>query len=352
MNEKILVVDDEKVAVAVLGEMLRMADYNVIEAFDGKEALAKVKNYNPDLILLDVRMPGLTGFEVCKIIKENKDTQNIPIVMVTALKQKDDRIKGIEVGADDFLTKPIDERELLTRVKSLIRIKSLHDEIRQKNILFNKILDRYVADEVLTQIVEDPDKHLHLGGKKRFMTIIFADIRKFTSFSEKHDPQQTVEFLNNVFSKITKIIYKYEGKYIKYFGDGIMVCYDTSSRDKNTVLGALKTAIEMKKVFNELTQQWPDKNSLGLGIGIDSGMVVVGNIGSEKRMEYTVIGNPVNRAQRLQMQASSDQILISDRIYQLVEDQVKVKKKPPIKIKGIMLSMQVYELLEITAEEK
>lgn len=349
MREKILIVDDEQNIVMVMQGMLNAEGFDTAAAYGGKEALEKVKEYEPDLILLDIRMPRLDGFEVCRILKESKDTQDISIIITTALSSQDDIVKGIEAGADEFLSKPINRRELLVRIKSLLRIKSLHDEIKQKNMLLHKILDRYVAEEVFTQIMKNPDKHLRLGGEQRNMIILFADIRRFSVFSEQHSPEKVVEFLNITFSELIKVIYKYKGTFTKYLGDGIMAFYDISSEGSNTVMRVLNTAIEMKKVFGDLLREWPDADSgsLGIGIGIDTGNVVVGNIGSEKMMEYTVIGNTVNIAQRLQMHAYSDQVLISERTYQLVREQVQVGNIPPVKMKGTGTEIVVYELLHI-----
>jgi class 3 adenylate cyclase len=298
---------------------------------------------------MDVTMPKKNGFEVCEILRKNYRTQFIPVVLITGLTKKEDRIAGIEAGADDFLNKPIDKRELIVRTRSLLRIKSLHDEIEQRNTLLNNILKRYVADEVYSQILKDPDKHLKLGGEKRKATILFADIRGFSSFSEEHNPEEIVDFLNKTFSELIKVIFKYNGIFDKYLGDGIMAYYDTQDDNQESMLNVLYTAKDMQKVFSELLNSWAgeDFSSMGMGIGINTGNVFVGNIGSERIMEHTVIGDAVNITQRLQAMAASNQILISDSTYQIVKSKVKVNDMPLMQLKGRQKEVAAYELVEI-----
>lgn len=345
-GKKILVVDDHVDNVELLSAYLRLADYQVTTALSGEEALQKVDRELPDLILLDVMMPGLNGYQVCERLKGDEATQFIPIVMITALQEKEDRVKGIEAGADDFLSKPFDEHELMARVKSLLRIKGLHDELGQKNELLFKIMNRYVTEEVSALILDDPDTYLKLGGESRTVTVLFADIRGFTKFSEQHSAKRVVEVLNMLFSELTKVIFKYKGTFDKYIGDAIMAFYGAPISYEDDVIRALQTALGMQQVFGQIKERWSSEEltSLALGVGLNTGEAVVGNIGSEKVMDYTVIGDTVNVAKRLQEVAGLGQILISQSTYQQVKDQVIVEKIHPTLLKGKVEPIAIYEL--------
>lgn len=345
-GKKILVVDDHVDNVELLSAYLRLADYQVTTALSGEEALQKVDRELPDLILLDVMMPGLNGYQVCERLKGNEATQFIPIVMITALQEKEDRVKGIEAGADDFLSKPFDEHELMARVKSLLRIKGLHDELEQKNELLFKIMNRYVTEEVSALILDDPDTYLKLGGESRTVTVLFADIRGFTKFSEQHSAKRVVEVLNMLFSELTKVIFKYKGTFDKYIGDAIMAFYGAPISYEDDVIRALQTALGMQQVFAQIKERWSSEEltSLALGVGLNTGEAVVGNIGSEKVMDYTAIGDTVNVAKRLQEVAGLGQILISQSTYQQVKDQVIVEEIHPTLLKGKVEPIAIYEL--------
>jgi adenylate cyclase len=268
--KKVLVVDDDINNVKLLTLYLELADYQVAAALSGKEALQKVKEELPDLILLDVMMPGLDGYQVCAKLKGDEATQFIPIVMITALQETQDRIRGIEAGADDFLSKPFDEHELMARVKSLLRIKGLHDELEQKNELLFNIMNRYMTEEISTLILEAPDKYLKLGGESRVVTVLFADVRGFTEFAETHDAKRVVEILNRLFSELTRVIFKYKGTFDKYIGDAVMAFYGAPVSYEDDVIRALQTALEMQQVFGQMREKWEGEELLSLALG-DSG---------------------------------------------------------------------------------
>jgi len=350
--KKVLVVDDDINNVKLLTLYLELADYQVAAALSGKEALQKVKEELPDLILLDVMMPGLDGYQVCAKLKGDEATQFIPIVMITALQETQDRIRGIEAGADDFLSKPFDEHELMARVKSLLRIKGLHDELEQKNELLFKIMNRYMTEEISTLILEAPDKYLKLGGESRVVTVLFADVRGFTEFAGTHDAKRVVEVLNRLFSELTRVIFKYKGTFDKYIGDAVMAFYGAPVSYEDDVIRALQTALEMQQVFGQMREKWESEEltSLALGIGLNTGEVVVGNIGSEKVMDYTVIGDTANVAKRLQEIAAPGQVLISESTYLQVKDQVIVNEIHPTHLKGKLEPIAIYELKGLVQE--
>ncbi len=333
---RILVVDDIVANVELLEALLSADGYEVAMAYNGEEALRKVGEDEPDLILLDVMMPGMNGFEVCSRLKNDESTQLIPIVLVTALDQLEDKLRGLDVGADDFLTKPFNRLELKARIRSLLRIRSLHNEVEQKRRLLFRLLNRYMSEEIVTTILEDPEKRLKLGGEKREVAILFADIRGFTAFSEVTEAERVVEVLNECFQHITEVVFKHKGTFDKYVGDCILAFYGAPLSYGDDLERCLRTAVEMQRVFEEMSRQWtnPAQQALGLGIGINFGEVVVGNIGTERLMDYTVIGDQVNLAQRLEQVAQRGQIVISSEIYRRMQHQIRACEMAPVALKG------------------
>ena len=333
---RILVVDDIAANVELLEAFLMIEGYEVIVAYDGEEALARVNEDEPDLVLLDVMMPGLNGFEVCKRLRNIEASQLIPIVLVTALDQMEDKLRGLEAGADDFLTKPFNRLELKARIRSLLRIRSLHNEVEQKRRLLFRLLNRYMSEEIVTTILEDPEKRLKLGGEKREVAILFADIRGFTSFSEGTTAERVVEVLNECFHDITEVVFKHKGTFDKYVGDCILAFYGAPISYGDDLERCIQTAIEMQRIFEEISSRWTDPalKNLGLGIGINFGEVVVGNIGSERLMDYTIIGDQVNLAQRLEQVAQRGQIVISEAAYTRLNGSIRACEMPPVALKG------------------
>ena len=339
--KKILLADDEADMINILSFRLKKAGYDIAVAETGTQVLEKVRTELPDLILLDILMPGMDGFEVTKRIRENKEKQYVPIVLLTALNETGDRIKGIEAGCDDFLSKPFDRLELGARLKSLLRIKYLNDEVQKRNLLLYKIMNRYIVEEILKKTLDDPDKYLKLGGEKRCATVMFADIRGFTSFSEKRSPEEIIEVLNNLFPKWMNAVLKNKGTFDKYLGDGIMAFFSAQVSDEDNAFNALLAAREIKYEF-DCTDYI--KSGIGIGIGINSGEVFVGNVGSDAMMEYTVIGDPVNTAQRIESEALPGQILISKNTYRLMGNKIKVHEIPALKLKGKDRKVAIFEV--------
>ncbi len=362
---KILIADDIQANRKLLTAMLEVdgKHYELFEAIDGEDALAKVEVVMPDMILLDVMMPKMNGFEVCRQLKQNQKTQFIPIIMVTALTNFSDRIKGIEVGTDDFLSKPVRREELITRVKSLLRVRELHTqleeshqtvqqqkiEIEKKNQLLSELLHRYMSEEVTTEILKDPQKYLKLGGEVRKITTLFADIRGFTAYSNKRSATEVVSTLNKVFGKLTSIVFQYRGTLDKLLGDGMMVFYGAPISNADDTFRAIQTAVGMQDAFQalQLSVNDADFTNLGLGIGINTGDAIVGNIGSEQSMDYTVIADSVNIASRLEGIAGKGEIIISAVTHDEVENHIVSLQLPPQKIKGIDEAMTLYKVIQV-----
>ncbi len=348
LKATILVADDNPDNVELVRQVLAGAGYTVVTAFDGDEALVKVAETNPDLIILDVMMPGKDGFEVCRRVKNWEQTRNIPVLMLTALEDVADKVRGIESGADEFLTKPVDMVELQTRVKAQVKAKINRQQVIEKNALLEKILTRYLPEEVVAKVLQDSSL-LKLGGVRDFVTVLFADLTGFTTFANSVPPEHVMETLNQTFSRLTKIIADNHGTFDKYLGDGLMAFYGAPIATDNDALNAIRTAVEMRAAFQELKEQWADgpRAELGLAVGINSGEAIVGNVGSERLMNYTVIGDAVNIAARLEELAGPGQVLIGETTRALAEDMVVARKFGEIDLRGRSKPVIAYELVRL-----
>jgi class 3 adenylate cyclase len=260
--------------------------------------------------------------------------------MITALKEIEDKIKGIEAGADDFLSKPFNKLELLTRVKSLLRMRYLRDELERKQQeekeRMKEIFKVYLSDEIANLVLSDPEKFLRLGGEKRVVTVIFADLRGFANFAETHPTEKVVNVLNQFFQAMTRIIFQYRGTLDKFIGDAIMAYFGAPMGYPDDALRSVKAAMDMQREFVNLQKKWAQEGltKIGLGIGLSTGEVIFGNVGTERVMNYTIVGDTVNIAQRLEEAALAGQILLSESTYEMVKEKIIAKKLPQRTLKG------------------
>jgi class 3 adenylate cyclase len=293
-------------------------------------------------------MPRLTGYEVCQALKSSPATQFVPVVMVTALDSDDEKIRAVEAGADDFVTKPFNTILLLTRVRSLLRIKLLHDQVEERNRILHQVLNRYLAEGVVDTILTNPEHYLKLGGQTLPVTALFADIRGFTAYTEQRTAQQVVETLNEIFPELTRVVFAHQGTFDKFLGDAVMAFWGAPLATPNDTFRAVLAATEMRQTFYDVCNRSEGRlSSLGLGIGLNSGEATVGNIGSEKVMDYTVIGDTVNVAKRLQEVAATGEVLISAATFEQVQSQVKAQKRDPIRLQGRQELITVYAVTDI-----
>ena len=343
----ILVVDDDKHAVRRVEKTLVPQGYDVITAYDGKQALQRAAETPPDLVVLDVLMPELDGFDTARALRSRAESRAIPILMVTALNELNDKIKGLESGADDFLSKPFNTVELIARVRSLLRIKQLHDELHARNTLLERLLTRYVSKEVAHEILLDPSQDLRLDGQSCEVSVLFANIRGFTHFSEQLEAAQVTQMLNYIFHHLAAIVFEYQGTLDKYLGDAIMAFYGAPIPSSDYPIQALRTAWVMQRRFAQLRREDPTLGELGIGIGLSTGEAVVGNIGFERMVDYTVLGYTPNTAQRLQGHAQKGQILMDERTYQAVEEIVRARPVELPHLNGHDQPAQIYEVLAV-----
>ena len=357
MSQKILVVDDTAVNVKLLADLLGAKGYDVATAASGKEALDKIEAEPPDIVLLDVMMPGMTGYEVCKKLRENRATAMLPVVMVTALDPGQERVKGIEAGADDFLTKPINQPELLARVRSLLRVKALHDELTELNRTLEarvatqvaqlenlgrlkRFFSPQLAEAILTGGAEDP-----LKSHRREITVVFLDLRGFTAFAETAEPEEVMAVLREYHAEMGKLIVAHEGTLERFTGDGMMIFFNDPVVVENPSERAVRMAVAMRQRVSELAVRWRKLgHDLDFGVGIAQGYATIGAIGFEGRMDYGAIGSVTNLAARLCGEARPGQILIARRVFAAVEEFIDATALGELTLKGFSRPIPTYEV--------
>ncbi|ERT04336.1 response regulator, partial [Lyngbya aestuarii BL J] len=339
---KILIVDDDPINLQVLVNYLCLQNYAVTQASSGIEAMEILEaGYLPDLILLDVMMPRMTGYEVTRRIRETWPPHQLPIMMLTAKNQVSDLVAGLEVGANDYLSKPLNKDELLARIKTHIRIKQL----RTEKAHIRKTFGRYVTDEVVTNLLESAEG-LKLGGERRKITLLTSDVRGFTAISERLNPEEVVKVLNFYLSKMADVITAYRGTIDEFMGDGILVLFGAPKSRKNDTERAVACAVAMQLEMISVNQQLIEWSlpPLEMGIGINTGEVVVGNIGSEKRTKYGVVGNQVNLTYRIESYSTGGQILVSESTFNEVCSRIQVVGKNQVQPKGVKQPITIYEV--------
>ena len=361
---KVLVVDDTPHNVKLLADLLAVKGYHVATAVNGEEALSKVASDPPDLILLDVMMPGLSGYDVCRRLRSDPGTALLPIVLVTSLDPQSERVKGIEAGADDFLGKPINQAELFARVRSLLRIKALQDEVRSQAAAladWNQKLEERVAAQVRELQGMDQlkrffapavaDAILSSGAKsilaphRREICYVFVDLRGFTAFTERAEPEEVESVLQSYHSAMGALIAEHEGTVDRFAGDGILIFFNDPLPVPDAGKRAVAMALAMQTRFRSLRAQWAKLGyELDLGIGIAQGFATLGAFGYEGRVDYTAIGGVVNLAQRLCNKASAGEVLIDRKVRAALDDTERVDTLAPLNLKGYSQPVPAFRL--------
>ena len=364
---KILVVDDDPRNVRLLAHLLATKGYEVVTATSGPEALERVETDRPDLVLLDVVMPGMSGYEVCKKIREDLATGVLPVVMVTALDPAQERLKGLEAGADDFLTKPINQLELLARVRSLLRIKELYDTVETQAAQlaeWNKTLEERVAEQLgelervsrlkrflspqLAELIVSSGDDKFLESHRREITVVFCDLRGFTAFAESAEPEEVMTVLREYHAAIGPLIFRFEGTLERFAGDGLMVFFNDPLPCPDPAARAVRMALAMRGRVRELGETWQKRgHRLDFGVGIALGYATLGKIGFEGRFDYGAIGTVTNLAARLCDEARGGQVLISQRVYAEVEGQVEAEPLGEFALKGFHRPIPTFNILRL-----
>jgi len=325
--QRILVVDDTPANIKLLGELLRLKGYEVSTAANGEEALASIARQTPDLVLLDIMMPGLNGYEVCRRIRENPATALLPVVLATSLDPAQERVKGIEAGADDFLSKPINQPELFARVRSLLRIKGLQDERLAR-------LKSFFSPQLAEAIAAGKADEL-LKTHRREITVEFFDLRGFTAFTDSAEPEEVMELLRAFHSALGKLVLAEQGTLERFAGDSVMVFFNDPLPVERPAEHAVRTALAMHEAFAPIAEHWKKRGyELGLGIGIAQGYATLGAIGFEGRLDYAAIGRVTNLAARLCAECKGGQVLADRKTMAALEGAFAFDPVGPLTLKG------------------
>lgn len=341
---RILVVDDTPANVRLLEAVLRPRGYEMLTAGSGLEALEAVTRDRPDLVLLDIRMPGMDGYEVCRRLRATPAGAALPVVMITA-SGNEEKLRALEAGADDFIAKPFDHAELLARVRSLVRVKEYHDLIeRQAAELaeWNRTLEarvdeqvaelerlarlrRYLAPQIAELVMSAPDETV-LESHRREVAVLFCDLRGFTAFSEEVEPEEVMAALAEFHEAVGPLVNSFAATVGSIAGDGLMVFFNDPLPCPDPPERAVRLGV---------TERWKGlAQDLGFAVGITMGYATLGEVGFAGRYDYTAIGSVINLAARLCDSATSGQIVISPRVRAAVEQLVEVEPLGDLHLKG------------------
>jgi len=365
---KILVVDDVPENVRLLEAVLVPRGYEVVSATNGREALELVDSEKPDLVLLDVVMPEMDGYAVCQALRNDEENAVLPVIMVTS-SIGPEKTKAIEAGADDFIPKPFNHDELLTRVRSLLRIKRYHDtikaqaqELRQLNQTLeervkNQVeelerlrqLQRFLSPQLADAIVSSGDESV-LQSHRRQVAVLFCDLRGYTNFADAVEPEELMGVLGEFHEAVGRLVHRYEATVGALAGDGVELFFNDPIEISDPALRAVKLACSLREEMGELIARWRKRGyELDFGVGIAFGYATCGEIGFEGRSDYAAIGSVTNLAARFSDEAIGGQILVSQRLYAEVEDEIDAEPVGEFALKGFPRPVPAFNVVTLRA---
>jgi class 3 adenylate cyclase len=359
MPNKILIVDDEPFNLDLLEQELAEYDYVIERASDGVEALEKTARFDPDVILLDYMMPRMNGLEVVRRLRDDPRHKGIPVILLTAKATQEDKVAGLDAGADDYVTKPFDAVELLARVRAMMRLKEMHDTLDAWNRSLAETVTRQVADlermarlkrYLSPQIAETilGDEESLFKTHRREITIVFLDLRGFTAFSDSAEPEEVMDFLRRYHGEMGKLVFKFDGTLERFMGDGIVVIFNDPIPCPDHAQKAARMAVEMRDRVRELRVAWLKMGyDLDLGVGLAAGYATLGTVGFEGRMDYSTVGNLPNLAARLCAEAKGGQILTDQKTMSRLENAFEAESMPELSLKGINRSVRAFNILRM-----
>ena len=367
---RILVVDDVAPNVRLLQTVLEAHGYDVVAATDGHAALSLVVSAKPDLVLLDVMMPQPDGYAVCRQLRAQEETAMLPVIMLTA-SEGSEKTKAIEAGADDFIPKPFNRDELLTRIRSLLRIKRYHDTITAQTaelLELNRTLEervqtqldelerlqrlrRFLSPQLADAIVSSGDESI-LRSHRRQVAMFFADLRGWTRFVDAVEPEELMRVLGEFHGTIGLLVRRFDATVGFIEGDGVQLFFNDPIEVPDAALRAVRLGCALREEMAELTITWGKRGyDLGFGAGIALGYATCGEVGFEGRFDYAAIGSVTNLASRLADEAAADQILIAQRLYAEVEDEVEVESVGEFLLKGYERPVTAFNVVAVYEPE-
>jgi len=360
MAERILVVDDQRVNAEIVGGLLRNLGYEVHSVLDGQSALEYVAVHPVDLVISDIMMPGMDGYELCRRLCAAPGTALLPVVLVTSLDPQAERVRGIEAGADDFLSKPVNWAELFARVKRLLRVKALQDEIKSLNARLEERvrgqvaqlqrlsrLKRFFSPRVAEAIVAGGEEML--APHRREITAVFLDLRGFTAFTDRADPEEVLELLRAYHATLGRTVEEHGGTLEHFAGDGVMIFFNDPFPIERPAEHAVRMAASLQQAFVPIARVWEKLgHHVGLGIGIAQGDATLGVIGFEQRWEYAAIGNVPNLAARLCGEARAGEIIVDAQTEREIAAIAETQPVGPLTLRGFQQPVPAFRLRRLT----
>ena len=357
MGNRILLVEDAPANIQLLSATLKAKGYQISVATNGKQALEVLARVVPDLILLDIMMPEMDGFETCRRIKASEQWRQIPVIFLTARTEVSDLVQGFELGAVDYVAKPFNAHELLARVNTHLTIDELRRSLASRNAelaraheLVRRAFGRYVSEEVAASILQSPEG-LELGGEEREVTILMSDLRGFTAMAARMSPHDVIEFLNLYLESMVDVISQFEGTIDEIIGDAILVIFGAPLACEDHAAKAVACGLAMQSAMSDVNARLAAKGAaeLEMGIGIHTGRVIVGNIGSLRRTKYAAVGSNVNLAGRIESFTTGGQLLISEGTREKIRAPLQIDGEFQVEPKGADRRLRLFEISGIGA---